>query len=152
MYKIIILIITALSLSACFHSAPKKPNLITLEDATCPLPQAISNVDRDKVKDFGLKISDAFKKIINLDFKTTITDQTNIDFPDAKNVNRIYALTYAGCVACRVNKGNVSACANIFDEIISKFPSSKESGGANEVLNEAINYRNAVLGPILPPQ
>jgi hypothetical protein len=113
---------------------------VKIEPETCYIPDSIRNEDRDKIIDFTLSLSTALKGAPDVNAK--IGDKTKITYPDAADINRIYALSYAACVACRVNPGNVQLCASAFDTVI-KQTKAKESGRAS--LAEALQYKQKLL-------
>lgn len=147
---LLLIVLFSLSLMACNSKGPYTDSTShEVKPAMCPLPQALPSEDKNQIKDFGLKIADAFKKIVDLEIKAKIENQTKIDFPDAANVNRIFALTYAACVACNMEKIDRSSCARYFDSLIAKFPPSPESGS---LLDEAILYKRDLIDPMLQTQ
>lgn len=64
-------------------------------------------------------------------------------YPAAHDVNRIYALSYAACVACRLDPTDVKGCAQRFDQIIDANHAKRE-----ESVRTSEAYRKQVLGPV----
>lgn len=64
-------------------------------------------------------------------------------YPAAHDVNRIYALSYAACVACRLDPTNVKGCADGFHAIINANHAKRE-----ESVRTAETYRQQVLQPL----
>jgi hypothetical protein len=65
------------------------------------------------------------------------------EYPDAADVNRIYALSYSACVACRLDPNDVKGCAQRFDEIIESNSKSPAPASA-----PAKDYRTKMLTPL----
>lgn len=65
------------------------------------------------------------------------------NYPDAEDVNRIYAMSYAACVSCRVDPNDVKGCAQRFDDIIDNF-TPKETDPSHP----AKGYRSKLLEPL----
>ena len=68
------------------------------------------------------------------------------DYPAADDVNRIYALSFAACVACRLYPADVKGCAERFNKIIDRYTLQRiESPAADE----AEKYRGLLMKPLL---
>ena len=121
--------------------------MVRLDKDTCPLPNALSNAEKDKLIKFSLDVSGIAKGVTGGKLETELTDKTKETFPAADDVNRIFALTYAACVACRVNAQDVRFCGDTFNKVIvAMAPKKTEAGGeAAARLQAAAQYRDQLL-------
>lgn len=135
-------IITAgllLLMQACASPA----DTVTIKPETCPLPRSLSSEDQTKMRNFGAEISGLMSKLAGGKVQADVEGKLDREYPDAADVNRIYALSYSACVACRLDPNDVKGCAQRFDDIIES--SSKTPA---PVPSPAKDYRTKMLAPL----
>lgn len=116
---------------------------VVIQPHTCPLPEDLSTEDQHKVKKFGAEISGLMSSLAGGKLDADVQGALERNYPDAGDVNRIYALSYAACVSCRVDPNDVKGCAQRFDDIIDKF-TPKETAPTHP----AKGYRSKLLEPL----
>lgn len=114
--------IAAILLSSC-GTAADAPHIVqvAIYPNTCPMPVALSRGEQQKLSKFGAELAELLHVLGGVSFEATIQDALKKEYPAADMVNQIYALTYAACVSCRVNPGNVIHCANGFKKILDRY-------------------------------
>ena len=115
---------------------------VIIKPNTCPLPQDLSTVDQNKVKKFGAEISGLMASLAGAKLDADLQGALKKNYPDAGDVNRIYALSYAACVSCRVDPTDVKGCAHQFDKIIDSFTPQTPSNHPTK------SYRAKLLKPL----
>ena len=116
---------------------------VTIKPETCPLPQSLSSEDQTKVKNFGAEISGLMSTLTGGKLQADVESKLDREYPDAADVNWIYALSYSACVACRLDPTDVKGCAQRFDEII-----ESNSKSAASTPGPAKDYRAKMLTPL----
>jgi hypothetical protein len=120
---------------------------VVIKPETCPLPEELSSVDQDKVKKFGAEISGLMTSLAGGKIDADVQSALKRTYPDAGDVNRIYALSYAACVSCRLDPNDVKACANQFDKIIDSFTTKKVDSD-----HPSKTYRSKLMKPLRGPK
>ncbi len=120
---------------------------VVINPNTCPLPEDLSTDDQHKVKKFGAEISGLMSGLAGGKLNTDLQSALKRNYPDAGDVNRIYAMSYAACVSCRVDPNDVKGCAQRFDDIIDNF-TPKETDPSHP----AKGYRSKLLEPLRGPK
>jgi hypothetical protein len=123
------------------QACTSRVDTVAIKPETCPLPRSLSTEDQDKVKNFGAEISGLMSTLAGGKLQADVESKLEREYPDAADVNRIYALSYSACVACRLDPTDVKACAQRFDEIIESHPQSGASAPAK-------SYRSQMLEPL----
>lgn len=113
---------------------------------TCPLPPALSKTDSENVKKFGAEVTGIVKAVAGVKGEADIEDKVKRDFPGASEVNKIAALSFAACMACRLQPGEVKACGELFKTIIDKTPRTEARRSSAKQVEE---YSDRVLGSLL---
>ena len=116
---------------------------VVIKPNTCPLPEDLSTEDQNKVKKFGADISGIMSSLAGAKLDADLQSALKRNYPDAGDVNRIYAMSYAACVSCRVDPNDVKGCAQRFDDIIDNF-TPKETAPTHP----AKGYRSKLLKPL----
>lgn len=125
---------------------PQVDNVV-IQPKTCPLPKELSSVDQDKVRKFGAEISGLMTSLAGGKMDADVQSALKRSYPDAGDVNRIYALSYAACVSCRLDPNDVKGCANQFDRIIDSFTTKKvDSDHPSKI------YRSKLMKPLRGPK
>ena len=93
------------------ENASLKPN-------SCPLPEELPSEDLNKVQKFGAEIKGLMSSLAGGELNAEIQKTLKRTYPDAGDVNRIYALSYAACISCRLDPKDTKGCAQRFDTII----------------------------------
>lgn len=117
-----------------------------VKEGSCPLPENLPKEDIDKIKKFGGEVTGIVKFIGAVKFDTELKSKIKRDYPAADDVNRIYALTFAACIGCRLHPEDIKGCAKRFDKIIDTYTSQRIESPAT---TEAENYRRKLLKPLL---
>jgi hypothetical protein len=125
------------------HACTSAVDTVTIRPETCPLPQSLSSEDQTKVKNFGAEISGLMSTLTGGKLQADVESTLAREYPDAADVNRIYALSYSACVACRLDPNDVKGCAQRFDEIIESNSKSAAPSSA-----PAKDYRTKMLTPL----
>ena len=125
---------------------PRVENVV-IEPKTCPLPENLSSINQDKVKKFGAEISGLMTSLAGGKIDANVQSALKRNYPDANDVNRIYALSYAACVSCRIDPNDVKGCAHQFDQIIDSFTSGKI-----DEAHPSKQYRTKLLKPLRGPK
>lgn len=116
---------------------------VVIKPETCPLPQSLSVEDQSKIERFGAEISGLMSSLTGAKLQADVQNKLQREYPDAADVNQIYALSYSACVACRLDPNDVKDCAQRFDEII-----ETNSKNTASVPGPANNYRSQLLVPL----
>lgn len=116
---------------------------VQIKEQYCPLPPSVADEDRNNIKKFSGEVSGIIKAVAGVSAAGEIQGALEKYYPAAHDVNRIYALSYAACVACRLDPTDVKGCAQRFDQIIDANHAKRE-----ESARTADAYRKQVLGPI----
>ncbi len=118
-------------------------NEVQIKGESCPLPSSVADEDRNTMKKFSGDVSGIITSVAGVSASGEIQGALEKYYPASHDVNRIYALSYAACVACRLDPADVKGCAQRFDQIIDANHAKREE---NVRTSEA--YRKQVLGPI----
>ncbi len=116
---------------------------VQIKGESCPLPSSVADEDRNTMKKFSGDVSGIIKAVAGVSASGEIQGALEKYYPAAHDVNRIYALSYAACVACRLDPTDVKGCAQRFNEIINANNAKRDESART---SEA--YRKQVLGPI----
>ncbi len=116
---------------------------VQIKGDSCPLPSSVADEDRNTMKKFSGDVSGIIKAVAGVSASGEIQGALEKYYPAAHDVNRIYALSYAACVACRLDPTDVKGCAQRFNEIINANNAKRDESART---SEA--YRKQVLGPI----
>ena len=116
---------------------------VVIKPGTCPLPESLAAENQNKIKKFGLEISGLMASLAGGKFDADVRSKLQREYPDAGDVNRIYALSYAACVSCRLDPNDVKGCAQRFDDIIEKYTAEGIETG-----HPAKKYRSKLLKPL----
>ena len=116
---------------------------IVIKPNTCPLPEDLSTEDQHKVKKFGGEISGLMSSLAGGKLDADLQGALKRNYPDAGDINRIYALSYAACLSCRVDPNDVKSCAQRFDDILDNFTAKETVSG-----HPAKVYRSKLLNPL----
>ena len=125
------------------QACASRVDTVTIKPETCPLPQSLSSEDQNKVKNFGAEISGLMSTLTGGKLEADVESKLDREYPDAADVNRIYALSYSACVACRLDPNDVKGCAQRFGEII-----ESNSKSAAPTPGPAKDYRTKMLTPL----
>jgi hypothetical protein len=125
------------------QACASRVDTVTIKPETCPLPESLSSDDQTKVKKFGAEISGLMATLTGGKLQADVESKLDREYPDAADVNRIYALSYSACVACRLDPNDVKGCAQRFDEIIEAHLQSAVSAPG-----PAKDYRSKMLTPL----
>ena len=116
---------------------------VQIKGDSCPLPSSVADEDRNTMKKFSGDVSGIIKAVAGVSASGEIQGALEKYYPAAHDVNRVYALSYAACVACRLDPTDVKGCAQRFNEIINANNAKRDESART---SEA--YRKQVLGPI----
>jgi len=119
-----------------------------IDDKTCPLPPALSDTDKDQMVKFAGEVTGIAKGVAGVKLETELTNKVKETYPNAGDVNRIFALSYAACVACRLNPNSPSVCASSFQTVLANVAPKKAEAGKSS-LEDAARYEEKVLNPLL---
>ena len=142
------LVLAMLSMVTLLAGCQQQPRVdsVVIKPNTCPLPQDLSTVDQNKVKKFGAEISGLMASLAGAKLDANLQGALKKNYPDAGDVNRIYALSYAACVSCRVDPNDVKGCAHEFDKIIDSFTKQTPDNHPTQ------GYRTKLLKPLRGPK
>lgn len=118
-------------------------NEVQIKGESCPLPSSIADEDRHNIKKFSGDVHGIITSVAGVSASGDIQGALEKYYPAAHDVNRVYALSYAACMSCRLDPGDVKGCAQRFDDIINANHAKRD-----ESVRTAEAYRNQVLGPI----
>ncbi len=135
--------VAAIGLLVLIQGCASQVDSVLIKPETCPLPQSLSTEDQNKVKNFAASISGLMSTLAGGNLQASVQSQLKRDYPDAADVNRIYALSYSACVSCRLDPNDVKGCAQRFDDIIESHPQSQTS-----TPSPATDYRSKMLQPL----
>lgn len=108
----------------------------------CPLPPALpGDAARKKVYDFGASV-EGIQGSIGGELKAKIESELNAKYENASTTNKIYALTFAACLRCKIVEQDKLGCAKLFDDILNAMVVDES---AADTLN-ALQYRQDLLG------
>jgi hypothetical protein len=116
---------------------------VQIKGDSCPLPSSVADEDRNTMKKFSGDVSGIIKAVAGVSASGEIQGALEKYYPAAHDVNRVYALSYAACVSCRLDPTDVKGCAQRFNEIINANNAKRDESART---SEA--YRKQVLGPI----
>ena len=116
---------------------------VQIKGDSCPLPSSVADEDRNTMKKFSGDVSGIIKAVAGVSASGEIQGALEKYYPAAHDVNRVYALSYAACVACRLDPTDVKGCAQRFNEII-----NANNAKRDESVRTSEAYRKQVLGPI----
>jgi hypothetical protein len=116
---------------------------VLIKPESCPLPTSVADEDRNTIKKFSADVSGIIKAVAGVSAAGDIQGALEKYYPAAHDVNRIYALSYAACVACRLDPSDVKGCAQRFNEIITANHAKRD-----ESAHTAEAYHQQLLGPI----
>ena len=116
---------------------------VQIKGESCPLPSSVADEDRNTMKKFSGDVSGIIKAVAGVSASGEIQGTLEKYYPAAHDVNRVYALSYAACVSCRLDPTDVRGCAQRFNEIINANNAKRDESART---SEA--YRKQVLGPI----
>jgi hypothetical protein len=116
---------------------------VQIKPESCPLPSSVADEDRNNIKKFSADVTGIVKAVAGVNAAGDIQGALEKYYPAAHDVNRIYALSYAACVSCRLDPTDVKGCAQRFNEIINANNAKRE-----ESARTADAYRKQVLGPV----
>lgn len=116
---------------------------VQIKGESCPLPPYVADEDRNTMKKFSGDVSGIIKAVAGVSAAGEIQGALEKYYPAAHDVNRVYALSYAACVACRLDPTDVNGCAQRFNAIIAANIAKRE-----ESVRTSEAYRKQVLGPV----
>lgn len=116
---------------------------VQIKGQSCPLPSTVADEDRNNMKKFSGDVHGIISSVAGISAAGEIQGALEKYYPAAHDVNRIYALSYAACEACRLDPKDVKGCAQRFDEIIEANHAKRQ-----EAARTADAYRKQVVGPL----
>lgn len=116
---------------------------IQIKEGSCPLPPSLADEAKAEMKKFSAEVTGIVKAVAGGSASGEIQGNLEKHYPDAHDVNRIYALSYTACVACRMDPKDVKGCADGFHEIINANHAKRE-----EAVRSADAYRKQVVSPL----
>jgi len=116
---------------------------VSIKGELCPLPPNVADEDRNTMKKFSGDVSGIISSVAGASASGEIQGALEKYYPSAHDVNRVYALSYAACVSCRLDPKDVKGCAQRFNDIITANNAKREESART---SEA--YRKQVLGPM----
>ncbi|MDE3119534.1 MAG: hypothetical protein KGL03_11025 [Nitrospirota bacterium] len=116
---------------------------VQIKGESCPLPSSVADEDRNTMKKFSASVSGIITSVAGGSASGEIQGALEKYYPAAHDVNRIYALSYAACVACRLDPTDVKGCAQRFNEII-----NANNAKRDESARTAEAYHQRLVGPI----
>jgi hypothetical protein len=116
---------------------------VRIRGQSCPLPSNVADEDRHNMKKFSGDVSGIIKSVAGVSASGEIQGALEKYYPAAHDVNRIYALSYAACVSCRLDPNDVNGCAQRFDDIINANHAKRE-----EAARTAETYHKQVVNPL----
>jgi hypothetical protein len=116
---------------------------IQIKGGYCPFPPNVADEDKNTMKQFSASVSGIITSVAGGSASGEIQGALEKYYPAAHDVNRIYALSYAACVACRLDPTDVKGCAQRFSEIIAANHAKRE-----ESARTAEAYHKQVLDPL----
>jgi hypothetical protein len=127
-----------LLLSGCGSS-----DQIQVKAGYCPFPPNVADEDKSTMKQFSASVSGIVTSVAGGSASGEIQGALEKYYPAAHDVNRIYALSYAACVACRLDPTDVKGCAERFSDIV-----NANHGKREEAARTAENYHKQLLDPL----
>jgi hypothetical protein len=118
-------------------------NEVLIKPESCPLPSSVADEDRNTMKKFSGDVTGIVKSVAGISASGEIQGALEKYYPAAHDVNRIYALSYSACVACRLDPSDVNGCSRRFDSIIDANHAKRE-----ETVRTAETYHKKVVGPL----
>ena len=149
---------TATSFSFMRHKAPAPASIMVLflllqgcgssdqiqiKEGYCPFPPNVADEDKNTMKQFSASVSGIVTSVAGGSASGEIQGALEKYYPAAHDVNRIYALSYAACVACRLDPTDVKGCAQRFSDIVNANHAKRE-----ESARTAEAYHKQVLDPL----
>jgi hypothetical protein len=116
---------------------------VRIKGESCPLPSNIADEDRHNIKKFSGDVHGIITSVAGVSAAGEIQGHLEKYYPAAHDVNRIYALSYAACVSCRMDPADVNGCAQRFDDIINANHAKRE-----EAARTAEAYHKQVVNPL----
>ncbi|MDE3242598.1 MAG: hypothetical protein KGO52_07755 [Nitrospirota bacterium] len=116
---------------------------VQVKGESCPLPSSVADEDRNTMKKFSASVSGIITSVAGGSASGEIQGALEKYYPAAHDVNRIYALSYAACVACRLDPTDVKGCAQRFSDIVNANHAKRE-----ESARTAEAYHKQVLDPL----
>jgi len=145
----LLLSLFAIYLPACsgqnFQLPPDAPAEVVINGGTCPIPPGLSSTDITKVKKFGGEATNILKQNSLIKAKADIEDNAHKQFAGSSEANKIYALSFAACMACRLQPGEVKACGNLFKDIVVR--AIRSEGRASDTKTH--DYMNSLVEPLV---
>jgi hypothetical protein len=139
-FVLVVVAMMTLGMSDC-----TRHDRVRIDPDTCPLPANLANEDQHKVAKFAGEVTGITKNIGSARVDTSLDNAIKTNYPGADDVNKIYALGYTACVACRVNPGNVNDCADNWRKIIGRYTAHREESSA---IDNAQKYSESLLAPL----
>ncbi len=116
---------------------------IQIKEGYCPFPPNVADEDKNTMKQFSASVSGIVTSVAGGSASGEIQGALEKYYPAAHDVNRIYALSYAACVACRLDPTDVKGCAQRFSDIVNANHAKRE-----ESARTAEAYHKQVLDPL----
>ncbi len=116
---------------------------VQIKAGSCPLPSSVADEDRNTMKKFSGDVSGIITSVAGVSASGEIQGALEKYYPAAHDVNRVYALSYAACVSCRLDPNDVRGCAQRFNDII-----NANNAKRDESARTAEAYHKQVVGPI----
>ena|SRR3990167_1001427 len=76
------------------------------------------------------------------ELKSNLSRELNSRFAGAEQVNKIYAVSFAACVACRTSAASPDLCMSTFKELLSDITKTKTESAA---FDDAIKYSKKLM-------
>ncbi|MFM8550914.1 MAG: hypothetical protein ACKOCD_01140 [Nitrospiraceae bacterium] len=116
---------------------------VQIKAGSCPLPSSVADEDRNTMKKFSGDVSGIITSVAGVSASGEIQGALEKYYPAAHDVNRVYALSYAACVSCRLDPNDVKGCAQRFNDII-----NANNAKRDESARTAEAYHKQMVGPI----
>ncbi len=116
---------------------------IQIKEGYCPFPPNVADEDKNTMKQFSASVSGIVTSVAGGSASGEIQGALEKYYPAAHDVNRVYALSYAACVACRLDPTDVKGCAQRFSDIVNANHAKRE-----ESARTAEAYHKQVLDPL----
>jgi hypothetical protein len=116
---------------------------VQIKGDSCPLPSSVADEDKNTMKQFSASVSGIVTSVAGGSASGEIQGALEKYYPAAHDVNRIYALSYAACVACRLDPTDVKGCAQRFSDIVNANHAKRD-----ESARMAEAYHKQVLDPL----
>ncbi|MBM4134218.1 MAG: hypothetical protein FJ245_10650 [Nitrospira sp.] len=116
---------------------------IQIKAGYCPFPPNVADEDKNTMKQFSASVSGIVTSVAGGSASGEIQGALEKYYPAAHDVNRIYALSYAACVACRLDPTDVKGCAQRFSDIVNANHAKRD-----ESARTAEAYHKQMLDPL----